>query len=73
VKRKISIVAVSAAVFVVLLRARSSSAAEPVDQAVAEPATTLAVCVREKMSGWKVFTPPHAGFWVKVDVNLKPK
>jgi hypothetical protein len=44
-----------------------------VDQAIAEPATALATCVREKMSGWKVSTPPHAGFWVKVDVNLKPK
>lgn len=44
-----------------------------VDQAIAEPATALAICVREKMSGWKVSTPPHAGFWVKVDVNLKPR
>ena len=44
-----------------------------VDQAFEEPATALATCVREKMSGWKVSTPPHAGFWAKVDVNLKPK
>ena len=44
-----------------------------VDQAFEEPATALATCVRGKMSGWKVSTPPHAGFWVKVDVNLKPK
>ena len=44
-----------------------------VDQAFEEPATALATCVREKMSGWKVSSPPHAGFWVKVDVNLKPK
>jgi len=44
-----------------------------VDQALEEPATAIATCVREKMSGWKVSTPPHAGFWVKVDVNLKPK
>lgn len=44
-----------------------------VDQAFEEPATALATCVREKMSGWKVSTPPHAGFWVKVDVNLKRK
>jgi hypothetical protein len=38
-----------------------------VDQAFEEPVTALATCVREKMSGWKVSTPPHAGFWVKVD------
>jgi hypothetical protein len=44
-----------------------------VDLAFEEPATALASCVREKMSGWKVSTPPHAGFWVKVDVNLKRK
>jgi hypothetical protein len=44
-----------------------------VDQAIEEPATAIATCVRRKMSGWKVSTPPHAGFWVKVDVNLKPK
>ena len=44
-----------------------------VDQAIEEPATALATCVREKMSGWKVSAPPHAGFWVRVDVNLKPK
>ena len=44
-----------------------------VDQAFEEPATALATCVREKMPGWKVSVPPHAGFWVKVDVNLKPK
>jgi hypothetical protein len=44
-----------------------------VDQAFEEPATALATCVREKMSGWKVSTPPHAGFWVKVDVDLKRK
>jgi hypothetical protein len=44
-----------------------------VDQAIEEPATALATCVREKMSGWKVSTPPHAEFWVKVDVNLKPR
>jgi hypothetical protein len=42
-----------------------------VDQAVEQPATALATCVREKLPGWKVSTPPHAGFWVKVDVNLK--
>ena len=44
-----------------------------VDQAFEEPATALATCVREKMPGWKVSAPPHAGFWVKVDVNLKRK
>ena len=44
-----------------------------VDQAFEEPATALATCVREKMSGWKVSVPPHAGVWVKVDVSLKPK
>ena len=44
-----------------------------VDQAFEDPATVLATCVRDKMAGWKVSTPPHAGFWVKVDVNLKPK
>ena len=44
-----------------------------VDQAFEEPATELATCVRKKMSGWKVSTPPHAGFWVKVDVDLKRK
>ena len=44
-----------------------------VDQAFEEPATALATCVREKMPGWKLSTPPHAGFWVKVDVNLKRK
>ena len=44
-----------------------------VDQAVEEPATALATCVREKLPGWKVSAPPHAGFWVKVDVNLKSK
>jgi hypothetical protein len=44
-----------------------------VDQAFEEPATALATCVREKMSGWKVSAPPHAGFWVKVDVDLKRK
>lgn len=44
-----------------------------VDQALVEPATALATCVRAKMPGWKVSAPPHAGFWVKVDVNLKAK
>jgi len=44
-----------------------------VDQALVEPATALATCVREKLPGWKSSAPPHAGFWVKVDVNLKRK
>ena len=44
-----------------------------VDQALVEPATALATCVREQMPGWKSSAPPHAGFWVKVDVNLKSK
>ena len=44
-----------------------------VDQALEEPATALASCVRAKMSGWKVAAPPHAGFWVRVDVNLERK
>jgi len=56
--------------FDLLLRLDATGA---VDQAIEDPATALASCVREKMSGWKVATPPHAGFWVKVDVNLKPK
>lgn len=44
-----------------------------VDQAAVSPATTLATCVQAKMAGWKVSAPPRAGFWVKVDVNLKSK
>ena len=44
-----------------------------VDQAFVAPATALAMCVREKLPGWKRSTPPHAGFWVKVAVNLKSK
>lgn len=44
-----------------------------VDQALVEPATALATCVQAKMPGWKVSAPPHAGFWVKIDVNLKSK
>lgn len=48
-------------------------AAGVVDQALVAPATTLAICVRGRMPGWKVGAPPHAGFWVKVAVNLKPR
>jgi len=44
-----------------------------VDQALVKPASTIATCVRDKMPGWKVLAPPHAGFWVKVGVNLKSK
>ena len=44
-----------------------------VDQALVKPATTIATCVRDKMPGWKASAPPHAGFWVKVGVNLKSK
>jgi len=44
-----------------------------VDQALVKPATALATCVRDKMPGWKIAVPPHAGFWVKVGVNLKSK
>lgn len=44
-----------------------------VDQSLVKPATTLASCVRDKMLGWKISAPPHAGFWVKVGVNLKGK
>jgi len=44
-----------------------------VDQALVNPPTNLAVCVRDTMPGWKVPAPPQAGFWVKVGVNLKSK
>jgi len=44
-----------------------------VGQALVRPATALATCVRDKMPGWKFSAPPHAGFWVKVGVNLKSK
>lgn len=44
-----------------------------VDQALVRPAGAIATCVRDKMPGWKVLPPPHAGFWVKVSVNLKGK
>ena len=44
-----------------------------VDQALVKPGTNLAACVQGKMPGWRVSVPPHAGFWVKVSVNLKRK
>jgi hypothetical protein len=44
-----------------------------VDQALVKPVTTLATCVRDKMPGWKISAPPHAGFWVEVGVKLKSK
>ena len=44
-----------------------------VDQAFVKPSTNLAVCVQQKMEGWKTSVPPRAGFWVKVGVNLKRK
>lgn len=44
-----------------------------VDRALVKPASTLATCVRDKMPGWKALAPPHAGYWVKVGVNLKSK
>lgn len=48
-------------------------AAGLVDQALAKPTTTLATCVVGKLPGWKTSVPPHAGFWVKIGVNLKSK
>jgi len=44
-----------------------------VDQALVKPATNLATCVKDRMPGWKVSTPPQAGFWVKVGVTLKSR
>lgn len=44
-----------------------------VDQVLVKPSTTLATCVAGKLHGWKTSVPPHAGFWAKINVNLKPK
>ena len=44
-----------------------------VDQALVMPTTTLATCVAGKLRGWKTSVPPHAGFWVQVEVILKSK
>ena len=44
-----------------------------VDQALVNPATNLATCVKDAMPGWKVSAPTQAGFWVKVGVVLKGK
>ena len=41
------------------------------DQALVNPPTNLAACVKDAMPGWKVSAPPRAGFWVKVGVTLK--
>jgi len=48
-------------------------AAGVIDEALAKPATPLAACVRDKLTGWKAAAPPHPGFWVRIAVSLKPK
>lgn len=44
-----------------------------VDQALVKPSTNLAACVQRKVMGWKTAVPPHAGFWVDVEVRLERK
>lgn len=54
--------------FDLLLRMEATGVVEEV---LVKPRTNLASCVQGKVAGWKVLAPPHAGFWVKLAVNLK--
>ena len=56
--------------FVLLLRIETTGV---VDEVLAKPRTSLSGCMQGKLARWKVPRPPHAGFWVKIAVNLKRK
>ena len=44
-----------------------------VEEVLVKPRTNLSGCVQGNLTDWKVPGPPHAGFWVRVAVNLKRK
>ena len=56
--------------FVLLLRV---AAAGVVQEVLVKPRTNLSGCVQARLTGWKLTPPPRAGFWVRIQVDLKRK
>jgi hypothetical protein len=56
--------------FDLLLRVEAEGGVEEV---LVKPRTNLSGCVQGKLTGSKVPGPPHAGFCVRVAVNLEQK
>lgn len=54
--------------FTVLLRLDAQGV---VEAALVNPATNMAVCLQDKMKGWKTLPPLHGGFWAKLALKLK--
>jgi hypothetical protein len=44
-----------------------------VEEVLVKPRTNISSCIQGKLARWKAPRPPHAGFWVKIAVNLKRK
>ena len=56
--------------FTVLLRIGGDGVTNEV---LVKPESNLSVCVKVKLVGWKTPPPPHANFWAKLEVKLKPR